>query len=73
MPLRAEVERLSADILYEQERNANNAKQYSAEVERLRAAGQRCMEISTGLASAGIVGHADILDVLGAALRGGGE
>jgi len=35
--LRDEVERLRADVLYEQERNANNVKAYSEEVERLRA------------------------------------
>lgn len=44
-----------------------------AEVERLRIAGQRCMEISTGLAAAEVVGHMDILNVMSAALRGGGE
>ena len=44
-----------------------------AEVERLRSAGQRCMEISTGLAAAGIVGHMNILDVMGVALLVEGE
>ena len=43
-----------------------------AKLARLRAAGQRCMEISTGLAAAGIVGHMNILDVMGTALRGEG-
>jgi predicted nucleic acid-binding Zn-ribbon protein len=43
------------------------AEQAEAEVERLRAAGLSCMEM------AGIADHMNILDVMGAALRGEGE
>lgn len=44
-----------------------------AERDRLREAGQRCMEISTALAAADIVGHQNILDVMGRALASGEE
>ena len=52
---------------------AGKLSKAEAEVERLRIAGQRCMEISTGLAAAEVVGHMDILNVMSAAMRGGGE
>jgi hypothetical protein len=74
--LQAEVIDLCHDYAFEIERDVRQdlrADKAEAEVERLRAAGQRCMEISTGLAAAGIVGHMDILDVMGAALHGEGE
>lgn len=63
--------RLKADVDYERDvKHKLRARVgvLEAEVARLREAGQRCIEISTALAAAGIVGHQNILDVMGAAL-----
>lgn len=46
---------------------------WKREGKRLNEMIHRCMEISTGLAAAGIVGHDDVLKVLGAARDKGGK
>lgn len=69
--LHEENVRLKADVDYERDvKHKLRARVgvLEAEVARLREAGQRCIEISTALAAAGIVGHQNILDVMGAAL-----
>jgi hypothetical protein len=76
----AEVGRLLAEMKHNDPASYSSMVQWRekcyearAEVARLRAAGQRCMQISTGLAAAGVVGHMNILDVMGAALLGDGK
>jgi hypothetical protein len=47
---------------------ARRAEQAEAQRDTLAKAAQRVMEISTALAAADIVGHHDVLNLLGAAI-----